>query len=118
MAAKLAHQQQVAMDLSWRESARCRGMDTDIFFEPERGDKIFMEIDLWDSEDSLPEQHSRQWLADYRRRKARSICRECEVRTECAVYALITKQRYGMFGGLTAKERKVILRNRRPHRVA
>lgn len=117
MVAKVSYRQD-ALDLSWQEWARCRGMDTDIFFEPEHGDKIFLEIDGRGSEESVPEHRSRHWLADYRRKKARSICAECDVRTECAMYALVTRQRYGMFGGLTAKERKAILRKQRPQRVA
>jgi WhiB family redox-sensing transcriptional regulator len=44
---------------------------------------------------------------------ARSICRHCEVCQECLEWALITDERYGVWGGLTPKER----RNLEPSRI-
>ena len=42
---------------------------------------------------------------------AKSICGNCRHRTECAEWG-ITRERYGMWGGLTASQRKYIRRKR------
>jgi WhiB family redox-sensing transcriptional regulator len=49
----------------------------------------------------------------YKLRKAKSICKECEVRTECLNYALDTNERFGIWGGKSARERSLILRAQR-----
>ncbi|MGF3055631.1 WhiB family transcriptional regulator [Microbacterium sp. YY-01] len=36
---------------------------------------------------------------------ARTICASCTVQPECLTYALETRQQYGIWGGLTARER-------------
>lgn len=43
-------------------------------------------------------------------RKAALICRQCPVITECAVDALEHRTQYGVWGGMTERERKVLLR--------
>lgn len=64
----------------WREQAACRGMETAIFF-PTRGDNAGVA-------------------------QARSICAGCPVRRQCLDNALAdTGDRYGIRGGLTARER-------------
>lgn len=39
-------------------------------------------------------------------REARAICAGCPVRAECLEWALETKTEHGLFGGLTARQRK------------
>jgi WhiB family transcriptional regulator, redox-sensing transcriptional regulator len=41
--------------------------------------------------------------------QARALCHRCAVRTQCLEYALETKQAYGIWGGLTAEERRPLL---------
>ena len=61
----------------WQESALCRGEDADLFF-PERGSP-------GDS--------------------AKRVCVNCNVRLDCLEYALANSERYGIWGGLTERER-------------
>ena len=44
--------------------------------------------------------------------EGKAICFTCEVRQECLDYALDTNQQYGIFGGLTIKERRKIKKER------
>ncbi len=37
---------------------------------------------------------------------AKSICARCEVRVECLTYALVTRERFGVWGGTSAHERE------------
>jgi WhiB family redox-sensing transcriptional regulator len=44
--------------------------------------------------------------------KARQVCGECQVRSECLEFALETNQDSGIWGGLSEEERRVIRRQR------
>ena len=44
---------------------------------------------------------------------AKSVCARCEVKAECLEFALRTDERYGIYGGLTRKERLDYKRARR-----
>jgi WhiB family redox-sensing transcriptional regulator len=82
----------LATDAAWRERAACLEYPAVIFFG------------LDDSE-SPAERRSREDMA-------KSICARCEVRQECLEYALVTREPYGIWGGLTEIERKARLRGR------
>lgn len=43
---------------------------------------------------------------------AKRVCRHCPVQTECLAYALDHKMEYGVWGGMTERERRVLLRDR------
>lgn len=43
-------------------------------------------------------------------RKAAKICRPCPVRTQCAADALDNRIEYGVWGGLTERQRRALLR--------
>ena len=45
-------------------------------------------------------------------RKATSICRGCPVQLECLADALDNRVEFGVWGGLTERERRAVLRNR------
>jgi WhiB family redox-sensing transcriptional regulator len=45
--------------------------------------------------------------------RARQVCGQCTVRSECLDYALDTNQDSGIWGGLSEEERRVIRRQRR-----
>ncbi|MFR9794027.1 WhiB family transcriptional regulator [Streptomyces sp. MB22_4] len=75
-------------DWEWQERAACRGMSSTVFFSPS-GEKG----------------------RDRKRReeRARRICDRCEVIEACAAMALDYKERYGVWGGMSAGERQDIL---------
>ncbi|HEX4432818.1 MAG TPA: WhiB family transcriptional regulator [Frankiaceae bacterium] len=66
----------------WTEIALCLQVDPEMFF-PERGGST---------------------------REAKRICTGCDVRTECLTYALEHTERFGIWGGLSERERRRILR--------
>lgn len=71
-------------DLAWQDLANCRGADPDLFF-PERGAST---------------------------RTAKGICRECSVRLECLEFAIVSSEKFGIWGGLSERERRKIRRER------
>jgi len=73
------------MNLSWRQHAACRGIDPNIFYPA--------------SDDEAEE--------------AKGICAGCPVRQACLEYALANRERDGVWGGATERERRRIVRQRR-----
>ncbi|MFD6921884.1 WhiB family transcriptional regulator [Streptomyces sp. NPDC059944] len=69
----------------WSEDAACRTGDSDALFADGPG-----------------------------QRRAKTICTVCPVRTECLVDALDNRFEWGVWGGLTERERRALLR-RHPH---
>ena len=45
--------------------------------------------------------------------KAKQICSECKVREECLEFAVERKERFGIWGGKSERERRAIRRERR-----
>jgi WhiB family transcriptional regulator, redox-sensing transcriptional regulator len=71
-----------AGDLAWQDRALCAQTDPEAFF-PEKGGST---------------------------REAKRVCRGCEVRAECLEYALEHDERFGIWGGLSERERRRIKR--------
>ncbi len=46
--------------------------------------------------------------------RAKAVCLGCAVRTECLADALDNRTEFGIWGGMTERERRALLR-RRPH---
>ncbi len=69
----------------WRQYARCLGADPNLF-HPQPDDP-----------------------AD----KAKAICAICPVREPCLEYAITAREKQGVWGGLTEKERRRLIRQRR-----
>lgn len=67
---------------SWQERALCSQTDPEAFF-PEKGGST---------------------------REAKKICIGCEVRSECLEYALQNDERFGIWGGLSERERRRLKR--------
>ncbi|MGW6063067.1 WhiB family transcriptional regulator [Streptomyces sp. NPDC055189] len=44
--------------------------------------------------------------------KAKALCSGCPVRTECLVHALDSRIEHGVWGGMTERERRSLLRRR------
>lgn len=68
----------------WSDRGNCQGVDPDLFF-PERGAST---------------------------REAREVCRGCVVRSECLEYALVNGEKFGIWGGLSERERRRLRRQR------
>ena len=47
-----------------------------------------------------------------RQREAKQLCRACPVRTECLAHALDNRIEFGVWGGMTERERRALLRRR------
>ncbi|MGH3719900.1 MAG: WhiB family transcriptional regulator [Pseudonocardiaceae bacterium] len=67
----------------WQERALCAQTDPEAFF-PEKGGST---------------------------REAKRICAGCEVRAECLEYALTFDERFGIWGGLSERERRRLKRD-------
>ena len=76
--------------VSWRESAACRFLDTELFFPIGKAGGAIAEI-----------------------QRAKAICASCPVRRPCLTFALDTHQGYGIWGGYDEDERRLLLRQRR-----
>ena len=74
----------VMEDLSWQRRANCMGVDPDLFF-PERGAST---------------------------KEAKEVCRGCVVREECLEFALSNGEKFGIWGGMSERERRRIRRAR------
>ena len=75
------------MNPTWRKRAACRGIDVELFYPVTE-----------DEADALP---------------AKEICAGCPVRQPCLEHALAHREREGVWGGCTERERRRILRQRR-----
>ena len=64
--------------MEWQERALCAQTDPEAFF-PEKGGST---------------------------REAKRVCLSCEVRVECLEYALANDERFGIWGGLSERERR------------
>jgi WhiB family redox-sensing transcriptional regulator len=76
---------EVGSDLKdWKSRANCMGVDPDLFF-PERGMST---------------------------REAKEVCRGCVVREDCLEYALANGEKFGIWGGMSERERRRLRRAR------
>ena len=69
-------------ELRWQDLALCAETDPESFFPPKGGST----------------------------REAKRTCRSCEVRAECLEYALGNDERYGVWGGMSERERRRLRR--------
>jgi WhiB family redox-sensing transcriptional regulator len=82
---------ELAKQPDWFDDAQCRGTETGIFF-----------VEDSDREDT------NNWAE--RLSIAKAICAPCVVKADCLEFALTNRQNSGVWGGLTAKERRRITR--------
>ena len=72
------------LDMAWQDLANCRGADPNLFF-PERGAST---------------------------RTAKGICRDCQVRAECLEFAIVSSEKFGIWGMMSERERRKIRKER------
>jgi WhiB family redox-sensing transcriptional regulator len=75
------------MNQPWRAKAACRGLDPIIFYPDPDVD-----------EEAEP---------------AKAVCAECQVQESCLEFALGVREKDGVWGGCTERERRRIIRQRR-----
>ena len=51
-------------------------------------------------------------ISSGRPRTAKGICRECIVREECLEFAITTGEKFGIWGGMSERERRRVRRER------
>lgn len=77
---------QAPIPMSWRDRGRCRGIDPEVFYPEDDDDPAF---------------------------EAKEICARCIVREACLEAAIVGRERDGVWGGYTARERRRLIRRRR-----
>jgi WhiB family redox-sensing transcriptional regulator len=82
---------------AWMVAANCLGR-TDLFFAP-------------DDNESRSQRR-------FRESQAKSVCHECVVRTECLSEAMQSDEKFGIWGGLTERERRSARRSSVASRVS
>jgi len=71
--------------MSWRDRGACRGLDPEVFY---------------------PE-------TDEEASEAKSVCSACHVQLTCLEHALSYREKEGVWGGATERERRRMIRQRR-----
>ena len=74
-------------DYTWRSRAICRDTDPDLFFPIGTTGQALLQIS-----------------------RAKEVCGECPVSSDCLDYALETNQDSGIWGGTSEEERRVLRR--------
>lgn len=74
-------------NLDWRKDAACAHVDTDLFFP------------VGVTGPAIPQIAA-----------AKAVCEECPARATCLDFAITTNQEYGIWGGTSEEERRVLRR--------
>ena len=74
----------LSADRAWQDQANCLGVDLGVFFLKRNAST----------------------------REAKEVCRGCVVRGECLEYALANGEKFGIWGGLSERERRRLRRQR------
>ena len=69
----------------WREVGRCKGADPEVFYP----------------------------VTEEEEATAKNICADCTVRQSCLEHAITHREKEGIWGGATERERRRIVRQRR-----
>ena len=72
-------------EFSWRDRGACRGLDPEIFYPQ----------------------------SDEEAAEAKGVCAQCHVRVACLEHAIAKREKEGVWGGATERERRRIVRQRR-----
>ncbi len=71
--------------MAWQAFARCKGVPAEVFYP----------------------------LTDEEAEEPKAICAKCPVREACLEYAIAAREKDGVWGGLTDRERRRLIRRRR-----
>jgi WhiB family redox-sensing transcriptional regulator len=67
-------------ETDWFDKALCKGLETNAFFPS-----------------------SKEPNCDFKIKQAKKICSACPVRLECLTHAIVNKEAYGIWGGMTER---------------
>ena len=73
---------------TWQRLGACRGLDSAVFYHPDG---------------------ERNPSRARRTERAKAVCARCPVIVECREFALLTREPFGVWGGLGEAERQLIL---------
>jgi WhiB family redox-sensing transcriptional regulator len=73
------------MNMTWKQLGNCRGVDAEIFYP----------------------------VTDEEADEARAVCSDCPVIEVCLEHAITVREKHGVWGGLTERERRRLIRRRR-----
>ena len=76
---------QERLNMAWQAFARCKGVPAEVFYP----------------------------LTDEEAEEPKAICAKCPVREACLEYAIAAREKDGVWGGLTDRERRRLIRRRR-----
>lgn len=82
---------------NWRELAACRSAEPDLFFPAPAG-----------GQGGVSAGGQSGVSTDGEAERAKAVCAECPVRRECLQFALATRQAYGIWGGMSEHERRIV----------
>ena len=71
-------------ELWWQDDANCKGVDPELFF-PKRGEST---------------------------RVAKEFCSQCKAQEHCLEYSILNAEKFGIWGGLSERERRKIRKDR------
>ena len=73
-----------AKEIQWRQLGECRGLEPTIFYPDDEDEGL----------------------------EAKAVCAQCGVRVACLEYALSVREKAGVWGGATERERRRLIRQR------
>ena len=71
----------------WQASAACAGETGSVFYPPLRAERKAVRVG--------------------REQRAKAVCASCPVRSDCLDHAMVHDERFGIWGGLTNRERRI-----------
>lgn len=74
--------------MDWRQQSACKDEDPELFFPPGTGGPALTQID-----------------------EAKTVCRRCPVNSECLHDAMVSGSDFGVWGGMSANERRALKRS-------
>ena len=87
----------IADEWEWQHQGACRDLPTEMFFHPDG---------------------ERGRARSQREMRAKQMCRQCPVITQCRTHALSVGEPYGIWGGLSESERETLLKGSIRRRTA
>jgi len=73
------------MELTWKQLGECKGVAPEVFYPASEEEAV----------------------------EAKAICAGCAVRETCLEHAITVREKHGVWGGLTERERRRLIRRRR-----